>query len=112
MIEKFISGAPIGCRKSLPPRGNRLSVTTPGMKEHVDEILGWFWRDNVKAKVMQPDGVYQLRETSEPPFDAQAEFIAEAPAPAQEANGRSCLRCSLGWSVFRRDEGPVSAPVG
>ena len=27
---------------------------------------------------MQPDGVYQLRETSEPPFDAQAEFIAEA----------------------------------
>jgi polyphosphate kinase len=53
-------------------------VTTPGMKEHVDEILGWFWRDNVKAKVMQPDGVYQLRETSEPPFDAQAEFIAEA----------------------------------
>jgi polyphosphate kinase len=53
-------------------------VTTPGMKEHVDEILEWFWRDNVKAKVMQPDGVYQLRETNEPPFDAQAEFIAEA----------------------------------
>ena len=49
-----------------------------GMKEHIDEILDWFWRDNVKAKVMQPDGVYKLRETNEPPFDAQAEFVAEA----------------------------------
>ncbi len=53
-------------------------VVTPGMKEHVDEILEWFWRDNVKAKVMQSDGVYKLRNGSEPPFDAQAEFVAEA----------------------------------
>jgi polyphosphate kinase len=53
-------------------------VVTSGMKEHVDEILDWFWRDNVKAKVMQPDGVYKLRETNEAPFDAQAEFVAEA----------------------------------
>ena len=53
-------------------------VVTPGMKEHVEEILEWFWRDNVKAKVMQPNGVYKLRETNEAPFDAQAEFIAEA----------------------------------
>ncbi len=53
-------------------------VVSPGMKEHVDEILAWFWRDNVKAKVMQTDGTYKLRETSEPPFDAQDEFIAEA----------------------------------
>jgi hypothetical protein len=36
------------------------------------------WRDNVKAKVMQPDGVYKLRDGNEPPFDAQAEFVAEA----------------------------------
>jgi polyphosphate kinase len=53
-------------------------IFTSGMKEHVDEILDWFWRDNVKAKVMQPDGVYQLRDTNGEPFDAQAEFIAEA----------------------------------
>ena len=53
-------------------------VVTPGMKEHVDEILEWFWRDNVKAKVMQPDGVYKLRKTNEALFDAQAEFVAEA----------------------------------
>jgi len=54
-------------------------VVTPGMKQHVDEILDWFWRDNVKAKVQQPDGVYKLRERNgEEPFDAQAEFVAEA----------------------------------
>ncbi|MGA7214173.1 MAG: polyphosphate kinase 1 [Terrimicrobiaceae bacterium] len=53
-------------------------VVTPGMKDHIDEILEWFWRDNVKAKVMQPDGVYKLRETNEEPFDTQAEFVAEA----------------------------------
>jgi len=53
-------------------------VVRPGMKEHVDEILDWFWKDTVKAKVMQPDGTYKLRETSEPPFDAQDEFIAES----------------------------------
>lgn len=53
-------------------------ITAPGMKEHVDEILAWFWKDNVKSKTMQPDGTYKLRETDEPPFDAQAEFIAEA----------------------------------
>jgi polyphosphate kinase len=53
-------------------------VVTSGMKEHVDEILEWFWRDNVKAKVMQSDGVYKLRNGREPPFDAQAEFVAEA----------------------------------
>jgi len=48
------------------------------VQEHVEEILESFWRDNLKAKVMQPDGVYKLRETNEAPFDAQAEFIAEA----------------------------------
>ncbi len=53
-------------------------VVTTGMKEHVDEILNWFWRDNVKAKVMQPDGVYKLRNTDNTSFDAQAEFVAEA----------------------------------
>jgi polyphosphate kinase len=50
------------------------------MVEHVEEILEWFWKDNVKAKVMQPDGSYIPRITAEgePPFDAQAEFLAEA----------------------------------
>jgi len=53
-------------------------VTSPGMKEHVDEILDWYWRDTAKAKVMQPDGTYAPRKANGPPFDAQAAFIAEA----------------------------------
>ncbi len=50
------------------------------MLEHLEEILDWFWKDNVKAKVMQPDGSYLPRMTveGELPFDAQAEFLAEA----------------------------------
>ena len=55
-------------------------ITAPGMVAHVQEILEWFWRDNVKAQVMQPDGTYKFRERSakEPAFDAQAEFLADA----------------------------------
>jgi len=53
-------------------------IVSPGMREHVDEILEWFWRDTRKAMVMQTDGTYRLRETTEEPFDAQGEFIAEA----------------------------------
>ncbi len=55
-------------------------VVAPGMRDHVEEILNWFWRDNVKAKVMQPDGTYAPRPVApgEPLFDAQAEFLADA----------------------------------
>jgi polyphosphate kinase len=55
-------------------------VTAPGMKQHVQEILDWFWRDNAKAQVMQTDGTYRFRERveGEAPFDAQAEFLADA----------------------------------
>ncbi len=55
-------------------------VTASGMKQHVQEILDWFWRDNVKAQVMQPDGTYRFRERAggDVAFDAQAEFLADA----------------------------------
>lgn len=55
-------------------------ITAPGMIKHVEEILKWFWRDNVKAQVMQPDGTYAFRRPveGEPVFDAQAEFLADA----------------------------------
>ncbi|MFM8984284.1 MAG: RNA degradosome polyphosphate kinase, partial [Spartobacteria bacterium] len=55
-------------------------VTAPGMVKHVEEILAWFWRDNVKAQVMQPDGSYAFRQRAEgeTPFDAQAEFLADS----------------------------------
>jgi len=57
-------------------------ITAPRMREHVEEILEWFWKDNVKAQVMQPDGTYapMVLRPGEAPFDAQAEFLAEAQA--------------------------------
>lgn len=55
-------------------------VVQPKMIAHVEEILEWFWKDNVKSQVMQPDGTYtQLPLVAgEVPFDAQAEFLADA----------------------------------
>ena len=55
-------------------------VVQERMVEHVEEILEWFWKDNVKAKVMQPDGTYIPRKIAEGElqFDAQAEFLADA----------------------------------
>ncbi len=53
-------------------------LMTPGVRTHVDEILDWFWKDNVKARVMQPDGIYIPRVTDEPRFDAQEEFLADS----------------------------------
>ncbi|MEO6053671.1 MAG: polyphosphate kinase 1, partial [Chthoniobacterales bacterium] len=53
-------------------------VVSDGMKQHVQEILDWFWLDNVKAKVMHSDGTYHKRVTDEPPYEVQMQFVAEA----------------------------------
>lgn len=55
-------------------------IVQPRMREHVEEILDWFWRDNVKSKVMQPSGVYvnQVMPEGAIPFNAQEEFLADA----------------------------------
>jgi len=53
-------------------------LTNPRVHDHVQEIIDWFWRDNVKAKVMASDGHYHLRPVEGERFNAQEEFIAEA----------------------------------
>ncbi len=53
-------------------------VESPGMQQHVQEIIDCFWRDNVKAKILRPDGTYVPAPPAEVPFDAQEEFLAEA----------------------------------
>lgn len=53
-------------------------LTSPGMKDHVEEILSWFWKDNVKSRRMNAEGIYEKFATDEPPFDCQAEFLADA----------------------------------
>lgn len=35
-------------------------------------------KDNVKARVQQPDGTYRIEESEEAPFDSQKAFFEEA----------------------------------
>ena len=53
-------------------------VISPGMREHIEEIMEWFWKDNVKARVMRPDGIYAPLRTKDAPFNAQVAFLEEA----------------------------------
>lgn len=79
-------------------------VVAPGMLQHVEEILDWFWRDNVKAQVMQPDGTYQFRKrlSDEPLFDAQAEFLADS---QQRRKARHVVHEHGGISLDTRSSG-------
>lgn len=53
-------------------------MRNPRVHAHVQEIIDWFWRDNVKARVMDDQGLYHLRPTEGERFNAQEEFLAEA----------------------------------
>ena len=53
-------------------------IESPGVKAHVQEIIDCFMMDNVKTKILQPDGTYLPAPATEAPFDAQEEFLAEA----------------------------------
>ncbi len=53
-------------------------VESPGMRRHLQEIIDCFWRDNVKAQILQPDGDYIPAPTDGTPWDAQEEFLADA----------------------------------
>lgn len=53
-------------------------VESPGTREHVEEIIACFDRDNVKAKILQPDGTYIPAAGGAEPWDAQEQFLAEA----------------------------------
>jgi len=55
-------------------------VVSPGMKDHLQEILDWFWRDNMKSRRMADDGIYHILESNEAPFEAQSAFVEEATA--------------------------------
>jgi polyphosphate kinase len=53
-------------------------VESKGMKQHVQDIIDCFGKDNVKAEILQPDGTYLPAPRGETPWDAQEEFLAEA----------------------------------
>lgn len=53
-------------------------VESKAMKDHVQEIIDCFARDNVKAKILQPGGTYLPAPVKGKPFNAQEEFLDEA----------------------------------
>ena len=48
------------------------------VKTHVEEILEWFWKDNVKAKKMDQDGRYHSLLFADERFDVQQSFVDDA----------------------------------
>lgn len=50
------------------------------VKAHVEEILTWFWRDNVKAKQMDQEGHYHSLAFTGERFNVQQAFINDAQA--------------------------------
>ena len=54
-------------------------VEDPALKERiVDELLGTQLADNVKARVLLPDGRYERAQTDKPPLRSQERFMALA----------------------------------
>jgi polyphosphate kinase len=53
-------------------------LRNPKVAAHVQEIIDWFWRDNVKARVLDDRGLYHPLPVVGERFNAQEEFLAEA----------------------------------
>jgi polyphosphate kinase len=53
-------------------------IRNPRIQEHIQEIIDWFWKDNVKSKVMDSDGLYHPQEITGERFNAQEEFVADS----------------------------------
>jgi polyphosphate kinase len=53
-------------------------IRNPRVQDHVQEIIDWFWKDNVKAREMDSDGLYHLQPVVGERFNAQEEFVAES----------------------------------
>ena len=53
-------------------------IRNPRVHDHIQEIIDWFWKDNVKARVMDSDGLYHLRPVEGERFNAQEEFVADS----------------------------------
>jgi len=53
-------------------------VESDAIKTHVQEIIDTFHKDNVKTRILQPDGTYLPAPRQGEPWDAQEQFLAEA----------------------------------
>ena len=53
-------------------------IRNPRVQDHIQEIIDWFWKDNVKAKVMDSEGLYHPQIITGERFNAQEEFVADS----------------------------------
>lgn len=53
-------------------------IRNPRVQEHIEEIINTFWKDNVKVRVMDTEGLYHLRSVEAERFNAQEEFVADS----------------------------------
>ena len=53
-------------------------IRNPRVQEHIEEIINTFWKDNVKVRVMDTEGLYHLRSVEGERFNAQEEFVADS----------------------------------
>jgi polyphosphate kinase len=53
-------------------------IRNPRVQDHIQEIIDWFWKDNVKAKVMDSEGLYHPQIVTGERFNAQEEFVADS----------------------------------
>ena len=66
-------------------------VLDPGIKKQIMDIMNLMLRDNVKARNLRYDGLYEKKRVDEEPVDCQQELIRQAlltgppPEPVQEA---------------------------
>ena len=60
----------------------RVEVAVPvydeKLKCRIREMFQAMLKDNVKARVQQPDGTYRIEESEEAPFNSQEVFFEEA----------------------------------
>ncbi len=74
----YIASADFMTRNTL----RRVEVAVPvydeKLKCRIREMFQAMLKDNVKARVQQPDGTYRIEESEEAPFDSQKAFFEEA----------------------------------
>lgn len=59
------------------------------IKTRLHHLLTVYWRDNLKARVLQPDGSYQfLQSAGEEVFDAQRHLLTENTAAGKKSRGK------------------------
>ncbi len=78
-MKLYISSADFMTRNTIRRVEVAAPVTDPHIRERITHIFSIMLKDNVKARVMLPDGTYERKTPDgEPPLDSQAYFIEEA----------------------------------